>query len=281
MWLDGAAVPEEEALIAITNRGYLHGDGCFETIRIHRGAPFRLGTHFARMKQSLELLRIESGWSTDHLLQGMRKIVETNQIEEGLIRITLTAGERATARGNATITSRDLPEIPQHPSLHVSTVVRRLSGPLSQCKSIARSAESAALREAQAEGAFDAILLNEKGRVVETTARNVFVVNGGGLWTPPTYDGALAGVTRSVVLEVCDREKIGVRQKSVSVDRVRSADELFLTGSGVGVLGIASVDGHRFGTPGPITERIRKAYLAELENGSGWPARGPDSSVVA
>lgn len=147
-----------------------------------------------------------------------------------------------------------------------------MSGRFSQCKSISRSTESAALREAEAEGAFDALLLNEKGRVVETTARNVFVVGEGSLWTPPTYDGALAGVTRAVVLEICDMEKIGVREKSMTVDRVRSADELFLTGSGVGVLGIASVDGHRFGTPALITERIRRAFLAELERGSTWPA---------
>lgn len=270
MWLDGTAVPEEEARIAISNRGYLHGDGCFETIRIHRGAPFRLGAHFARMKLSLELLRIESGWSTDHLLQGMRKIVETNQVEEGLIRITLTAGERATARGNATTTSRSLPDIPSDPALHVSAIASRIAGPLSQCKSISRSAESAALREANAEGAYDALLLNEKGRVAETTARNVFIVAEGGLWTPSTYEGALAGVTRAVVLEICRREKIRVREATLSLERVRSADEIFLTGSGVGVLGIGSVDGHRYPGRGPVTERIRAAYTAALDRESSW-----------
>ena len=222
------------------------------------------------MRRSLELLRIESGWSTDDLLQGMRKVAESNAIEQGLIRITLTAGERATARGNATITSRSLPEIPPNAALHVSALARRVSGPLSQCKSIARSAESVAIREANAEGAFDAILLNEKGRVAETTARNVFIVVDGGLWTPPTYEGALAGVTRAAVLDIAHREKIRVREASLSVDRVRSAEEVFLTGSGVGVLGIASVDGHRYEMPGPVTERIRTGHIAALDGDSRW-----------
>ncbi|MGI0149087.1 MAG: aminotransferase class IV [Thermoplasmata archaeon] len=254
----------------ISDRGYRYGDGCFETIRIHGGAPFRLEAHFSRLRHSLELLRIESGWSREDLLQGMRKIAEANAIGEGLIRITVTAGERVTARGHATITSRSLPEIPANPALHISDLARRLSGPLSQCKSIARSAESVGLREANAEGAFDAILLNEKGRVAETTARNVFVVAGGGLSTPPTYDGALAGVTRAAVLDIARREKLRVRETSLSVERLRAGDEVFLTGSGVGVLGIASVDGHRYEMPGPVTGRIRAAYLAALDGESQW-----------
>lgn len=222
------------------------------------------------MRQSLEILHIESGWSTDDLLQGTRKIAEANRVEDGLVRITLTAGERTTVRGSATITSRELPEIPDNPALHVATSIRRMSGPLSQCKSIARSAESAAFREAEAEGAFDAILLNEKGRVAETTARNLFIVSGGGLSTPATYEGALAGVTRGAVLDIARREKIRVREGSLSVERLRAATEVFLTGSGIGVLGIASVDGHRYEGPGPLTDRIRATYRTMLDAESKW-----------
>jgi branched-chain amino acid aminotransferase len=206
----------------------------------------------------------------EELRQGTRKIAESNGVYEGLVRITITAGERPTARGNASITSRSLPEIPPNPTLHVSTVARRISGPLSQCKSISRSSESAALREAQAEGAFDAILLNEKGRIVETTARNLFLVKDGALWTPPTYEGALPGVTRATVLEIARQEKIRSKEASITPDRVHSADELFLTGSGVGVLGIASVDGHRFEPSGSVTKRIKAGYADALDRDSTW-----------
>ena len=200
----------------------------------------------------------------------MRKVVEANHVEEGLLRSTLTAGERPTTRGIATITTRSLPEIPTNPALHISNRAKRLSGPLSQCKSISRVAESVALREANEEGAFDAILLNESGRVSETTSRNVFLVVDGGLWTPPTYDGALAGVTRALVMQIARREKIRVKEASVSVPNLRSAKEVVITGSGVGVLGIASIDGHRFDAPGPVTQRLRTAYESALETESRW-----------
>ncbi len=209
-------------------------------------------------------------WSEPDLHGGARKLVEENGIVEGLLRITITAGERATTKGSATITTRALPDVPPDPALHVATSARRISGPLSQCKSIGRTAESVALREAEAEGAFDAILLNEKGKVVETTARNLFIVADRGLFTPPTYDGALAGVTRATVLEIASRERIRLREASLSVERVRGADEVFLTGSGVGVLGIASVDGHRYTIPGPLTERLWSGYERTLDAEASW-----------
>ena len=254
----------------IRNRGFLYGDGCFETVRIHRGSPFRLHAHMARLRQSLEILRIEPPWSPADLVQGARKTLEANRLDEGLLRITITAGERRTVRGSAAITSRALPEIPPAPSLHVATSARRISGPLSQCKSLSRVAESVALREAQDEGAFDAVLVNEKGRVVESTARNIFLVSGGSLRTPPTYDGALPGITRAAVLEIAASRKIRAKEAPVAIEQLRAADEVFLTGSGVGVLGIASVDGHRHTFPGPTTVRLEQGFLEALDAESKW-----------
>src|SRR5437867_7523182 len=269
-WLDGVVIPEDDARVSIQNRGFLYGDGCFETIRIHGGAPFRVDAHFERLRDGLEVLRIEPPWGFEDLRQGARKVLEANGVVEGLARITVTAGERPTTRGMATITSRALPEIPPQPTLHVAASVRRMSGPLSQVKSIARAVESVALREAEAEGAFDALLLNEKGRVVETAARNVFLVSDGALQTPPTYDGALSGITRSVVLEIAARTKIRGRESSVSLDRLRAADEVFLSGSGVGVLGIASVDGRRMEAPGRVTRTIQEGYASLLDAEAKW-----------
>jgi len=263
-------VPEDEARVSIRNRGFLYGDGGFETIRIHRGAPFRIDAHFTRLLRSLDLLRIDSAWSIHELRQGAKKIVEENRVADGLLRITITAPEGLGRLGTATITSRELPKIPDRPALHLATSVRRVIGPLSQSKSIARAAESTALREAQAEGAFDAVLLNDKGRVAETTARNLFCVAGGTLRTPGTYEGALAGITRGAIVEIAARSGAKVRESSLTVPQLQRAEEVFLTGSGVGVLGIASLDGHRFPYPGTTTTALRKSYADALEAESRW-----------
>src|SRR2546428_11045957 len=114
-WVDGAVLPEVEARVPIQNRGFLYGDGCFETIRIHRGAPFRLGAHIARLRQGLEILRIEFAWSLDELRQGARKIAESNGVVEGLLRITITAGGGAPPPRKAANTSRGTPPGPPQP----------------------------------------------------------------------------------------------------------------------------------------------------------------------
>jgi len=222
------------------------------------------------LRRGLELLRIESPWSFDEIRQAARKVVETNDVTEGLVRLTITAGERPTVRGAAMITARGLPDTPAQPSLHIAAFARRISGPLSQVKSLSRVAESVAQREAAAEGAFDAILLNEKGRVAETTARNLFCVAGGTLRTPGTYEGALAGITRGAIVEIAARIGAKVRESSLTVPQLQRADEVFLTGSGVGVLGIASLDGHRFPYPGTTTTALRKSYMDALEAESRW-----------
>src|SRR2546422_3667018 len=184
--------------------------------------------------------------------------------------MTIIAGERSTTRGMATITTRALPEIPPRPALHVAATVRRLSGPLSQIKSISRVAESVALREAEAEGAFDALLLNERGRVVETTARNVFLVSDGALLTPATYEGALPGITRSAVLEIAAGAKNRARGTPLSLDRLRGADEGVLSCAGGGALGIAPGDGHRLRAAGPGTPNITDGYATLLRLDSKW-----------
>ena len=197
-------------------------------------------------------------------------MVEENHIEEGLVRITVTAGERPTVQGSTTITTRSLPEIPSDPALHIATSARRLSGPLSQCKSIGRTAESKALREALAEGAFDGVLLNEKGRVVETTSRNLFAMVGKVLRTPSPREGALPGITRAAVFAIASSLKIQARETSLTVEAMRGAEEVFLTGSGVGILRVASIDGRRWPTPRATTEAIAQAYASVLDSESRW-----------
>src|SRR6266849_4485351 len=73
VWLDGSLIAEEDAHVYPKNRGFLYGDGCFETVRIHGGAPFRLDAHFERLRDGLEVLRIEPPWSVADLRTGGRR----------------------------------------------------------------------------------------------------------------------------------------------------------------------------------------------------------------
>lgn len=256
----------------VTDPGFLLGDGCFETVRIHRGAPFRMAAHLRRLEESRRLLGLPPGLPAAAIQAGARSLVEAVRLSEGLLRITLTAPEpERSSDGTALMTVRPLPDVPRIVRLHVCEGVLRIPGPLSACKTTSRALEAAALREARRAGAFDAILLNPSGRLAETTARNLFLVRGNALRTPPLSEGALPGITRGVVLALAPGLGFEVEETPLPQEELYRAEEVFLTGSGVGVLGVGAVGDRMYvATPGPHTRRFAEAYAGLLDRDSRW-----------
>lgn len=265
-------MPEEEARIPLMDRGFLYGEGCFETIRIHRGAPFRFDAHLRRLHESLQILDLEPPDRLKHVKEGAKELAGQLKTPDYLMRITVTPPHpEATLAGTVAITARALPAIPSEIVLHVAQSVRRVPGPLARAKSLARITEMMALREARRAGAFDALLLNPRGNVVETTARNVFAVHGDALLTPPPTEGALEGVTRAVVIELARKLGVAVKEAPLSMETLLGSEEVFLTGSGVGVATVAKVHAHRYDPiPGPLTDRLSNSYRRTLDEESKW-----------
>ena len=118
--------------------------------------------------------------------------------------------------------------------------------------------------EAKQRGADEALLLNAAGMIAEAAVANVFVVRDGELLTPPPTDGALEGITRAAVMELGASLGFSVLEKTIGRFDLFAADEAFLTGSGAGIVPVRSLDGRTIGngTPGPIYEKLRSAFLA-------------------
>lgn len=271
-WVDGQVVREDEARVSVQDRAFLHGEGCFDTVRIHGAAPFRFDAHLRRLKESLDILGIRPPRAFGRVRDGAKEVVQTNRLREGLVRITVTPGSRSPNRaGTVAITARRLPAIPPRVVLRVAESVVRVPGPLSRCKTTSRAAEALALREAREAGAFDAILRNPRGNVVETTARNLFAVTGERIVTPPASEGALEGITRDLVLSVAKNFGLETREVPLAVDALLHGDEVFLTGSGVGVLGVHQIHARTYKpVPGLVTKRIAEAWEKALEREARW-----------
>jgi branched-chain amino acid aminotransferase len=123
-----------------------------------------------------------------------------------------------------------------------------------------------AVREAQARGAVEALLLNQHGEVAEGASSNVFAVRAGRVVTPPLSAGILAGITRDIVIEVAPAAGHPVHEEPLSLDALRGADEAFLTSSLKEVAPIRRLDDRPVGTgrPGPVTLELLRAYRAAL-----------------
>ncbi|MEM4370286.1 MAG: branched-chain-amino-acid transaminase, partial [Candidatus Nitrosocaldus sp.] len=130
-------------------------------------------------------------------------------------------------------------------------------------KATANYANSALARiEALKNGFDEAIMLNINGMVAEASAENVFIVRDGVLCTPPTTDGALAGITRDTVLQIAKHEGIMHEVRSISRDELYLADEVFLTGTAAGIKPVVMIDNRKVGdgNVGIITKRLKSMY---------------------
>jgi branched-chain amino acid aminotransferase len=128
-----------------------------------------------------------------------------------------------------------------------------------------------AVREAQAAGALEPILLNEDGEVAEGASANVFIVKGGAVLTPPLRAGILPGVTRELVLEIGRGLGIPAREETLRVADLLAADEAFITSTLKEAVPVRTIDGKTVGQgrPGPVTLRLLAAYREYARGGGG------------
>ena len=221
-YVNGRFVPEDRAAISIFDRGFLYGDGVFETMRVYGGRVFRALEHFDRLFEGLQALGIESPFSPEELRAVCRALIRYNNVSDGVARVYLTRDSIV-----ATVKARAF--VPRELRAIVSGV--RIDPQLSRFKTANRLPYILAQQEAERAGVDDAVLLNADGKVVEFTASNLFVVKGGALLTPPLEDGPLPGITRRIVLALAVEQGIRVQEKSLGPQFLNNADEVFATNS--------------------------------------------------
>lgn len=262
VWIDGKIVDETAAMVSVMDHGFLYGDGVFEGIRIAHGRVFRLGDHLERLANSAKLISLELPMS----LAEMRKAtLETTRVfgeEEAYVRLIVSRGigpfgvdpsPCVEPRFICLVGSVALyPEERRKLGLKLVTAsVRRPSPDVldPRVKSLNYLNNIQAKLQAVRAGADDALLLNQVGRVAEASVANVFCVRGGTLATPALSEGPLGGITRDSILQIAEREGIEAREEAMTRYDLLTADEVFLTGSGAGLVSVGELDGSVIGDP--------------------------------
>lgn len=269
--LNGRFLPLDEAQVSASDRGFLYGDGLFETIRIHDGRPFLWDWHMIRFMDGSESLGIALPQSTESLLGNVRELICRNDGPESIVRIALSRGVGQRGYGvtgdeqpTLLITQHPLPQALSKPLSLVTTTARvAVDDPLASVKSSNKLASILAKREATEQRADDGLILNSDGNVTETSSANVFWVENGTLHTPPISDGVLPGVTRRLVIDLAPTLGQAVREESAAPDRLQQAEAVFVTSAATGIRAIAQVDGTALGTH-PLVGQLQDTYEAEL-----------------
>lgn len=241
------------------NRAFRLGDGFFETIRVVDGhIPF-WDAHFKRLSATCRALRMEMSpvFETKFLRRSLQELISAQQIREGgRLRITVFregGGAYTSETNRAGYVAEVDPYFPNRfvvpdrgASLGTFTDLPKIPSKLSKFKLMGNHYSLQAAAWAKAENFSEAILLNDSGRIAETTSGNIFTVKGGKVRTPALKEGGVAGVMRMTLINICLQEGIPVYESDLDETDIIAAEEVFFTNAIVGVQWVSSFRHKRF-----------------------------------
>jgi branched-chain amino acid aminotransferase len=229
---------------------------------VNAAGAFALTRHLRRLDRSAAAMNLPA---PDHglIARAVAAVLDGRRFERGKLRITYTGGAgplgSQAAYGPPTLIVAADPVDPPAVSTSIVTVPwsRNEHGALTGVKSTSYAENVRALAYATQRGAGEAIFLNTAGRLCEGTGTNIFAVLGDTVVTPPLSSGALAGITRELILEWWD-----VEERDLTLAEAQAADEVFITSSLRNVQSVDRWDGTVFGDRRPLTALVSSTFLA-------------------
>lgn len=263
VWVDGARVEPRAPAISAVDHGITVGDGVFETAKAVDGRVFALTRHADRLDRSLDGLGLPPA-NRAVVEAGIAAVLE-EPLEFGRVRWTVTAGlgplgsDRGDSGYTHIVTAGAMPRPPVSGGVVVVPWTRNERAATAGLKTTSYAENVVALAHAKARGASEAIFANTRGELCEGTGSNIFVVAGDEILTPPLASGALAGVTRELVLQWCRADGIPIREADLPIDLLQEADEVFITSSTRDVMPVDRVDDRVLGV-GPLTKAAADSF---------------------
>jgi len=265
-WVNGQLVDRSTPTVSALDHAIVVGDGVFETLQVIDGTPFALTRHLARLRFSsdgLGLLPPDDGQVRD----AIAAVLDADPVA-GLLRITWSSGagplgsSRGDGPGTLIVATQVANRWEAATRVHLCPWSRNEHGALVGLKTTSYAENVLALDAAHQNQCSEALFLNTAGLLCEGTGTNLFVVVDDQLVTPPLSSGCLAGITRSLILEVTDAQ-----ERDLHPDELASASEAFLTSSTRDVQAISHIDDLVLPfAPGSQTQAAAAAFAEVLAN---------------
>lgn len=280
-FLNGKFVPLKNAKVSILDRGFLYGDGVFETMRSYDERVFQLERHIDRLLISLKILRIKIPYTKNKLCLLVNKALRLNKLNNAYIKLLATRGITPggidipkTTKSTLAIYTSPLRKIPESIykkgiEINFACVDKNEKSFIVRIKSLNYLDNILARAEVRDGGFDEAVFVNAKGNVTETTTSNIFMVKRSTVITPPLRAGLLPGITRQVVIEIIKKYfRNKICERNIKPDDLFIADEIFLTNSILEIVPVVKLGKKRIGKgrPGEFSKIIRTLYKTEVKN---------------
>lgn len=277
--LNGEMMERSAAKVDIEDRGYQFGDGVYEVIRIYNGKMFTAKEHLDRFFRSAESIGINVPYSKEGLTQLLQVLVQKNNLQLGIIYMQITRGE--APRNHAFPTGEVTPVLSAYTKEVARPVENLLSGVRTiltedirwlRCdiKSLNLLGNILAKQKAHEAGCFEAI--QHRGEnVTEGSSSNLFIVKDGVIHTHPSDNLILKGITKDVILKICNDMGIKVVERIFTLEELMMADEVFLSSTTAEVMPIIEIDGKPVsnGKIGSITKQLQQWFTTAIEKECG------------
>ena len=273
-FMNGAFCPIEDAKISVLDWGLTRSDCTYDVAHVWKRRYFRLDKHLDRFERGVAKLRLELPFGRDRLEEVLHEVAALSKLEDAFVSMTCT-------RGRPSLGSRDLRSCKNNffcyaiPFVWIATPEQQERGVHMHVSSIPRiPTESVdptvknyhwldlemSLIEAYENGAPFVVLKDLAGNVTEGPGYNVFALHGG-KWTTPK-SGALEGITRQTVLDLCAELNVSAEPGTLTERALRAADEIIVTSTAGGIMPVVKLDGKDVGegAPGPVSTRLHKLY---------------------
>lgn len=280
IYLNGEYVSKEDAKVSVYDHGFLYGDGIFEGIRVYNGNIFKCREHLVRLYDSAKSIDLKIPNTMEEMQQLLIDTIRKNELRDGYIRLVVSRGPgdlgldpRRSRGANVVIIVEPLSIYPEEAYINGLKVIsvstrRNIPDALNpKIKSLNYLNNVLVKIQANLAGVGEALMLNSQGYVAEGSGDNIFIVKNGVLYTPPSYVGALEGITRAAIIEICGKVGYTVKEEPFTLHDVYVADEVFLTGTAAEVIAVREVDGRVIGEgkAGPITTHLLKEFRSIVE----------------
>lgn len=277
IYFNGKLASGADAKVSVFDRGFMYGDGVFETMRAYGGVVFKIDEHIKRLRRSLSMIRLTLSLSDTSLTEAIYDTLTANGVTEAVVRLSVSRGEGPVGlsmslcqQPTIVIVARPFTPYPEDYykngiKLVTAKIIRTPSSALNpMIKSLNFLNNIMAKAEADDAAACEALMCNVNGNLAECTTSNIFFIKEDTLYTPSVKCGILDGVMRTHVLELAREAKLKVVEGEFFPATLYRADEVFVTNSVMEIMPVAAVDAVTYPV-GRVTAKLMKVFSNHME----------------